>query len=274
MQAQPRQPQRPMAPGVIAPMPTGAQGQPLHSVNELRAERREERQGDRIVIHEPDRIIIREGGQTIIRHNEIDRFRYGGGREIAVDRRGSETTTVVERPDGTRIITVADESGRLVRRVRRDPNGREIVIIDNSYDARPGSALGVFGYYVDLPPPVVRIPRERYIVEADRASREDLYAALIAPPVERIDRRYSLDEVRYSPRLRDRMPRIDVDSITFDSGSWELSPDQVARLAVIAEGINQAIARSGSEVFLIEGTPMRSARMWTISRSLTAAPRR
>jgi OOP family OmpA-OmpF porin len=49
------------------------------------------------------------------------------------------------------------------------------------------------------------------------------------------------------------MPRIDVDSITFDSGSWELTPDQVARLAVIAEGINQAIARSGSEVFLIEG---------------------
>jgi outer membrane protein OmpA-like peptidoglycan-associated protein len=253
VQAQPSQPQRPMTPGVIAPLPTGAQGQPLRRVDELRAERREERQGDRIVIHEPDRIIIREGGQTIIRHNEVDRFRYGGGREIAVERRGSETTTVVERPDGTRIITVVDESGRLIRRVRRAHDGREIVIIDNRYSASPGGAPGVVGYYVDLPPPVVRIPRERYIVEAEHASREDIYATLIAPPVERIDRRYSLDEVRYSPRLRERMPRIDVDSITFDSGSWELTPDQVARLEVIAEGINQAIVHNGSEVFLIEG---------------------
>jgi OmpA-OmpF porin, OOP family len=150
------------------------------TLTRLRAERHEERQGDRIVIHEPDRIIIREGGQTIIRHNEVDRFRYGGGREIAVDRRGSETTMVVERPDGTRIITVADDSGRLIRRVRRAPDGREIVIIDNRYGARPGGAPGVVGYYVDLPPPVVRIPRERYIVEADHASREDIYAALIA----------------------------------------------------------------------------------------------
>jgi hypothetical protein len=151
-------------------------------------------------------------GQAIVRHNGVNRFRYGDGREIAVDRRGSETTRVVERPYGTRIITVADDSGHLIRRLRRAPDGREIVV-----GARSG-ASGVVGYYVDLPPPVVRIPRERYIVDADRASREDIYAALTAPPVARIDRRYSLDEVRYSPRLLERMPHIDVNSVTFESG--------------------------------------------------------
>jgi outer membrane protein OmpA-like peptidoglycan-associated protein len=41
--------------------------------------------------------------------------------------------------------------------------------------------------------------------------------------------------------------------VNFDSGSWELTPGQVERLAVIADGINRAIAANPSEVFLIEG---------------------
>jgi OmpA-OmpF porin, OOP family len=227
--------------------PTNSQGQPIRRMEELRQERREERQGNQVVIREGDRTIIRMGDRAIIRHSETDRFRHSG-RELAVDRRGGEVRTTVERPDGTRIITVTDDSGRLLRRIRRTREGREIIIIDNR--ARPGARAD---FFVQLPPPVIRIPRERYIVEADRASRDDIYATLIAPPVDRIERRYSLDEVRYSPALRQRMPRIDVDSITFESGSWEIAPDQVEALAVIAEGINRAIQRNPSEVFMIEG---------------------
>jgi len=37
------------------------------------------------------------------------------------------------------------------------------------------------------------------------------------------------------------MPRIDVGTVTFDSGSWEVTPGQVERLALIADGINRAI---------------------------------
>ena len=35
------------------------------------------------------------------------------------------------RPDGVRIVTVVDGNGRLVRRYRRDRDGRERNIIDN-----------------------------------------------------------------------------------------------------------------------------------------------
>ncbi|MFL5038871.1 MAG: OmpA family protein, partial [Xanthobacteraceae bacterium] len=233
--------------GAIAPQPTGAQGQPLRRVDDLRNERREVREGDRLVIREPDRVIIREGNQTIIRHNETNRFLMGG-REVGVDRRGTETTTIVERPDGTRIITITDDDGRLIRRVRRAPDGREVIIIDSRDTRQSGTT-----YYVDLPPPVVRIPRERYIVEAERASPEIIYETLMAAPVERIDRRYTLEQVRYSQPLRERMSRIDVDTINFESGSWEIAPDQVNRLAVIANAMSRAVMRNPAEVFLIEG---------------------
>ena len=74
-----------------------------------------------------------------------------------------------------------------------------------------------------------------------------------APPVDRIDRRYSLDEIRYSPSVRMLMPSIDLNTINFETGSWEIPPDQAARLQVIADGLNRAITRNPREVFLIEG---------------------
>ena len=49
------------------------------------------------------------------------------------------------------------------------------------------------------------------------------------------------------------MPRIDIDTITFDFGSWEVTPDQAQHLQFIADGIAQAIQQNPDEVFLIEG---------------------
>jgi outer membrane protein OmpA-like peptidoglycan-associated protein len=168
---------------------------------------------------------------------------------VRTEQRGADTVLVFERPDGSRIYTVTDESGRLLRRYRRTPDGREIMIIDNRYSGPPSP----LDYFVDLPPPVIRIPRERYIVEAQDAQPDEIDDALWAAPVDYIDRPYTLDEIRYSLPLRDRMPRVDLDAVTFDTGSWEVTPDQVERLAIIADSINRAIAANPSEVFLVEG---------------------
>lgn len=241
----------------------GAGGEPIRGMDQLRRERRETQEGGRTVIREADRVIVREGGRTIIRHNEVDRFRYNA-RNVTTERRGSDNFTIVERPGGVRIVDVTDGDGRLMRRMRRYPDGREVVIIDNNRRRGPGpgvvggviaGAVGfaAMGYYVNLPPPVVRIPRERYILESERARPEDVYEVLSAPPVERIERAYSLDEVRYSPAVRDRMPRVDIDTVNFSTGSWEITPDQTGRLAAIADGIKRAIENNPSEVFLIEG---------------------
>jgi outer membrane protein OmpA-like peptidoglycan-associated protein len=217
-------------------------------LDDVRGARREVREGDRLLIEEPGRVIIQQGGQTIVRHNEADRFRWQA-QDVRIERQGTDTITIFDRPDGSRIYTVNDEYGRLLHRYLRMPDGREIIIIDNRYGGPPNP----FGYFVDLPPPVIRIPRERYIVEDEYAQPDDIYYALWAGPVDYIDRPYTLDEIRYSLPLRERMPRVDLDTVTFDTGSWEVAPDQVERLAVIADGINRAIAANPSEVFLIEG---------------------
>lgn len=243
-------PQVPTSPQAIAPIaPTSRPGEG-RNLQDFRGDRREVQQGGRTVITEPGRVIVRDpGGQSFIRHNEVDRFRYGA-RDVRTERmRGGDSRTIVVRPDGTQIITVTDRDGQLLRRIRRDDRGREIIIIDNSYRGPRGPA----GFYVDLPPPVLRIPRDRYIVDAEGAAPELIYDTLMAPPVERIERRYSLDEIRYSPAVRQRMPSIDLDTINFDLGSWEITPDQASKLQVIADGLNRAIERNPREVFLIEG---------------------
>ena len=179
---------------------------------------------------------------------DADRFRWQA-QDVRTERQGADTVTVFERSDGSHIYTVTDDSGRLLRRYRRTPDGREIMIIDNHYRGPPSG----LDFYVDLPPPVIRIPHERYIVEAEGAQPGDIDDALWAAPVEYIDRPYTLDQIRYSLPLRERMPRVDLDTVTFDTGSWEVAPDQVDRLAVIADSINRAVAANPSEVFLVEG---------------------
>jgi OOP family OmpA-OmpF porin len=223
-------------------------------MNQLGAERRQSTEGGRTIIREPDRTIIREGGQTVIRHSEVDRFRYGA-QDVRVERRGNDNVTIVVRPDGDRIVTTVDENGFLLRRSRIMRDGNEVIIIDNR-PRGPGVARGggYGGFFVNLQAPVVRIPRERYIVEYDeRANPESIYETLIAPPIEQIERAYSLDEIRYTAPLRDRMPRIDLNTVTFETGSWEITPDQVQKLAAIAEGLKRAIQKNPREVFLIEG---------------------
>jgi len=242
-------PAAPAPAAALTPIAPGAAPQGPRRMEDFRGARQESDQGGRKVFTEPGRVIVVDpSGQSFIRHNEEDRFRYGA-RDIQTQQVGGENRTIVVRPDGSEIITVVGRDGQLLRRIRRDREGRELIIIDNSY--RDPNAMG--GFYVDLPPPVIRIPYDRYIVDADDAPPDLIYDTMEAPPVDRVDRRYSLDEIRFSPSVRMLMPSIDLNTINFETGSWEIPPDQAARLQVIADGLNRAITRNPREVFLIEG---------------------
>lgn len=230
-------------PGGFAPSGTA------RGIEDIRRDRREVTEGGRVFISEPGRVIIRDNDRVFIRHDEVEGFREFGS-DVRSERRGGETVTIVDRPGGLQVVTIVDEDGRLLRRSRRFPDGRETVIIDNTFGGRPRP---IYEDVVDLPPPDIRMPRDRYIVDAGRVPQAVIYETLMAPPVMAIPQRYTLDQVRYSPQLRARMPSVDVDTINFESGSWEVAPDQAQRLAGIAQALNDAVRRNPSEVFLIEG---------------------
>jgi outer membrane protein OmpA-like peptidoglycan-associated protein len=224
------------------------------NVDLLRKERHERREGGAIIIQEPgNRLIVREGGRAFVRHDETQRFRLWG--EPRMERRGAEQYAYITRPGGYQIITVTDGSGRLLRRVRRGPDGREVVLLQNRYGpgvAVVGAGLAA-GVILALAAPVIITPRERYIVDASVAPAPLLYETLDAPPEVAIERPYSIDEIRFNVALRDRMRRIDIDSITFDSGSWEVGPEQQPKLQELAEAMQQILSQRPDEIFLIEG---------------------
>ena len=246
---------------VTGPQGAGAPGpQGAASIDQLRTQRqRTTDQGGNTFIKEGDRTIVRTGGKVVIQTDENERFKRFAPN-ARVEARGNERFAVYERPGNVQIINVTDNSGRLLRRVRRGPDGREVVLIENRRGPGFGTGLAVglavgVGAVValNLAAPVITIPRERYIVDLDVAPPDLLYETLAAPPLMALERAYTLDEIRYNVELRDRMRRIDINTITFDTGSWTVTPDQYGRLAGIADAILRLLQRRPDEVIMIEG---------------------
>jgi OmpA-OmpF porin, OOP family len=219
-------------------------------LDQLRRERREVKDGNRTLIQEGNRTIIKEAGQQFIRHNLVDRFR-NNAREVNVERQGNATVTVAVRPNGVRVVTEVDDTGRLLRTTRRMATGREAPMIENSSFEAHGNAIAAL--VVKLAPPAVKIPPELYVRDAAKATADDIFFTLVAPPVEPLERRYALDEILYSESVRARMPRVDIDTVNFANGSWEIAPDQAEHLAPISQALMNAIKRNPVEVFLVEG---------------------
>ena len=218
---------------------------------------RVEADGRRVIVEPGNRTIVKQGDRTVIRHDEADRFRRSG-RDVQTSRRqDGHTESSYARPDGMRVVSVVDGNGRLVRRYRRGHDGREHNIIDNRRFMRNvaiGVGVGAVGLAIlALAPPRISIPREKYIVDYARASEDDLYEAFDAPPVDRLERSYSLEEVRDNYELRQRMRYVELNNINFEFGAWEITPDQYPKLEMLARAILRVLRRNPDEVFMVEG---------------------
>jgi outer membrane protein OmpA-like peptidoglycan-associated protein len=252
----PRVAQPPVQPQKFGQPKSEPSAQRVGSVNELKGKRQEQRQGNTVIIREPgNRTIIRENNRIVIRHDESERMRRWGNAKF--ETRGRERYTIVNR-GGYDVYTITDDNGRLLRRYRRFPDGREYALIDNRRRWGPGAAIaagaavgGVIA--LGLAMPRITIPREQYIVDVDHAPPAMLYDTLDAPPLVAMERPYSLDEVRDNYELRARVRSVDINTINFASGSWEIAPDQVQRLQGLAEAMLKVISENPSTVFLIEG---------------------
>ncbi len=156
----------------------------------------------------------------------------------------------VIRPDGTRVITVWDRNGEIIRRVKVRPDGTRIILVYYAGDDRdndwrdPGD---------DLPPFYLNVPVREYVLYSESADEGSIEDFFIQPPLEVAARVYTVDEVKRSARLRDTVRRVEIGDLTFDTGSAQIDRDQVGSLGKVAAAIQQILERSPGEVFLIEG---------------------
>ncbi|MGP4805109.1 OmpA family protein [Agrobacterium cavarae] len=201
-----------------------------------------------------DRVFLQFGDRVVVRGSDDDRFVSEGAKpyyERLPDDRYRET---IERSDGTQVVTIRNRYGDVIQRSRIDARGREYVLFyapeladepDREYVYRdPG---------LDLPPLRLRIPVNEYIIDTSSDDDRDYYRFLEQPPVEPVQRVYSMDEVRYSARVRDMVRRIDLDTITFATGSAEIPMSQARSLRKVADAMNKVLEKNPAETFLIEG---------------------
>lgn len=190
--------------------------------------------GDRVVVLKPDGTyqvykdddaVIRQPGSTVRTET------YGDG----------STRTIVERTDGSQIVTIRDATGRVLRRAQYDKLGRELVLIN---DLQPEEEVIV----TSLPKPKVK-----RVVISTQDDDAELKAALAAKDIRELGRTFSLRQIREISQVRALAAMIDVDSITFDSGSSAIKASEAADLADLGRLMQDMIDRNPGEMFLIEG---------------------
>lgn len=215
--------------------------------------RRERPSGADVVRELGDRLILQLGGETIVESNESPRMTRGARDVYYEDLPQGRTREVIERDNGVRIVTIRNRYGDVVQRSRIDRDGREYVLsyVDERDRERvrdwrdPGD---------DLPPMRLSISRDDYILDAERArDPDDYYEFLEQPPVERVQRLYSVDEVKRSARVRDIARRVDLDTLTFETGSASIPASQIDRLEGVATAMERLLDKNPAETFLIEG---------------------
>jgi outer membrane protein OmpA-like peptidoglycan-associated protein len=200
-----------------------------------------------------NRTVLEVGDQLIVRGDDRPRLRRDS-EEVYYDNlaRGRVRETIV-RPGGVQIVTIYNRYGDIIQRSRVGRDGQEYILVYapelEGDSPRPG--LVDVGY--ELPPMRLRIPVSDYIIDTSSNPDRDYYEFLAEPPVERVERVYTIDEVKQSARLRDKVRRIDLDTITFATGSAEVPMSQARTLRSVADAMQKVLDKDPGETFLIEG---------------------
>jgi outer membrane protein OmpA-like peptidoglycan-associated protein len=228
--------------------------QSLAEIGERMEERPErEAQTNVSVVNQIDnRTIIQIDNRTIIEHDDGNRLRAGSEDVYYEQLRGGRVREVIQRPNGVKLVTITNRWGDVIQRSKVMPDGREYVLFYAEAKS-DGSREAFVDPGPQLPPLRLSIPISDYILDATAAEPSAFLDFLLEPPVEQVERLYSVEEVRRSARVRDKVRRVDLDSLTFEFGKATIAEDQIQRLADVADAISRILERNPAETFLIEG---------------------
>ena len=157
------------------------------------------------------------------------------------------------RQNGVQVVTIKNRWGDIIQRSRILPDGREVILAYTPEYDREEYVQWRDPVY-DLPPLILRIPVREYTLNASLIENEDeYYDFLDMPPVERVERVYSVQDVKRSARVRDKARRIEMGNITFGFGTADIDEDQIDKLQGMADAMLKLIKKNPAETFLIEG---------------------
>ena len=190
--------------------------------------------GDRVVVLNPD------GTYSVYKDDDAVLRRPGSTVRTETFKDGS-TRTIVERQDGTQVVTIRDATGRVLRRSSYDARGREIVLIDD--------------FVEETPVVIKKLPKPKPGRVTISAKDDDaaLRAKLAAREAAKSGRTFSLRQIREIPEVRALAATIDAGNVTFDSGSAAISATEADALADLGSLMQDLLDVNPGEVFLIEG---------------------
>ncbi len=199
--------------------------------------------GEKVVSNSGDRAVVEQNGQYRVLKNDDALLRQPGSEVTTYRYKDGSTRTVVERENGAKVETIRAADGRVLRRTRILPDGRTVVLFDDTQRVEEVVVE-------DLPQ---RNTTEKKVINYRSVDAEDLAAALAAEEAATAQRRFSLSQVRGIDAVRRLVPEINVDSINFETGSAVIRPEEARELAALGNALRDMIDRNPREVFLIEG---------------------
>ncbi|MFN3724528.1 MAG: OmpA family protein, partial [Paracoccaceae bacterium] len=208
--------------------------------------------GDRVVVRDP------QGNFTVYKDDDTLLRRPGATVRTETFSDGS-TRSTVDREDGVQVVTIRDASGRVLRRATYDDRGNEVVLIDDL----------VREERIDVS--TLPRPRPDRVTISTNDGDAALKAALAREEARAIGRTFSLRQIREIPQVRALAATVDVDNVTFDSGSAVIRPTEARKLASIGRIFNDILRDNPAEVFLIEG---HTDAVGSASYNLTLSDRR
>ncbi len=202
-------------------------------------QRREEER--RVVSNTGDRVIVlRPDGTYQVLKDDDTIIRTPGSTVRTETFRDGSTRTIVQREDGTQVVTIRDATGRVLRRATYDRLGREIILID---DLAEEDVVVID----DLPRP------KKKIVISSKDEETALKREMARLMADKAGRKFSLRQIREIPEVRDLAATIDVEPITFASGSAAVTASEAENLADLGRVMQELIDENPGEVFLIMG---------------------
>ncbi|TGN46482.1 OmpA family protein [Paracoccus liaowanqingii] len=192
-----------------------------------------------VALSAPDRVVVTraDGSQEVIK-DEVALLRQPGSTVATENFDDGSSRTIVTREDGSRVVTIRDANLQVLRRTLVSADGTTTQLIDDTADVQP----------VD----VGQLPAAAPVQTGTAPLNEDELRAALQRESE-VGRRFTLSQIRNIAEVRALVAPVNINGITFDTGSAAIRPEQAQELQGLGRVIQEQIATNPREIFMIEG---------------------